>query len=117
MIFKRFFSWWLAFSVFYCATFVQVHEIEHIPELLTPSHFVSFSDAKLDKSPIEQAVDQCEICIHGSALDHIVLFNYEFSIRDIFRTRSQIRSGINSAFNHLIWSSVLPRAPPAFLIS
>ena len=96
---------------------MQVHEIEHIPESLHSSHSFSFVDVKHTKSPLELAVDQCEICIHGSALDDIAFIHIEPANVDLTSYNSQKIANSQFAFSSVNWPASLARAPPVFFIS
>ncbi|BCE00223.1 hypothetical protein [Marinicellulosiphila megalodicopiae] len=106
---------WLAFSVLFSATFVQLHHIEHIVDNVNNGSISS--QIAQEKIPLDAAIDQCNTC-HQCA--HISLF---IALTQSFDLSNHSHFSVNNFLNHCVlthsknWSALQPRAPPAFLIS
>ena len=111
--------WWLAYSVFFSATFVQLHHIEHIVEdsVFTQSNINSNSISSTLLTPLESLIDQCDICTQCSSIDHSIVITHSLNIFDHVKIKHIDLNGFNEFYTSQKWSSSQPRAPPVFYIT
>ena len=109
--------WLLAFGVFFSATFVQLHHIEHISDSVHKHSHAAINATNFKKAPLDLIVDQCDICTQCSNLNH-VYFIVDV-INDIQLYKSRVVK-IDYALSFVLlstWHPSQPRAPPALFIS
>ena len=106
---------WLAFSVFFSATFVQLHQIEHIIENINNDS--NYSHTKQDNTALDSAIDQCDTCIQSS---HVA---FSLALSQNINLFKQTDISVNPYSNPIRlsknkhWTALQPRAPPTLKFS